>query len=485
MDPTAVKERFKQELLDALGDDQVARNIAEMWEAKEQAIDLGDTDLSERLDGWFDEKIDPVLKKLAEDFERMQASDRYRPPDPAGLNMFRDGPPTSQFLQRPAAAGDAGEEARHVQRFSDDVYLMHVVTRHLPAIGQHEKRDKMFRTYLDSIEAPDHVRALITPTAGGASEWIPTLLSADYYTLITDKLVIAPIFGTLPMPGKNLTIPTATGDADVYLTDGTTLLEAVAPTEDASIASGLVTFTAQTLRTRRRWSDELDEDSVPAVLQILRDKLPAGIARSIDLAILNGDTTATHHDADITVATDPRKAWTGLREKALTDSGANTDLTTFNLNSLVTIPSLMPKYADPADLVWIWGHKAFWTQLPVLADSSGNPVFLPGTFGASEGPVVSGFSGIRIMGAPVYMSSLVREDLNASGVQDGVTTTKQVLYAVNKAAWKLADRRSVTLEVARGSSGAEGGYQAIVGSWRGDFEHLESTNLTTAIGYNF
>lgn len=481
-------ERFKEAVIDTLKDDEIGRLIWGVWAKHSDALDEGDQDAIKALDAFWTKhllpKVEARVGEIQTEFDRKLAENAYAPPDAKGLAKFADENwrPSPVWLAKTAH----DDEDIQIQRFCDDIYMLNAITAHEDANIQRTMREPLLRMYLDSIEAPDHIRALVTPTSGSGSEWVPTILSADYYTLITDKLVIAPIFPTLPMmPGKNVNVPTLSGNADVYFTDGTTTTEAVAVNEDASLASGIVNFVARTLRTRRRWSDELDADSTPAVLVMLRQKLPAGIARSIDMAILNGDTAGTHHDSDVTANNDPRKAWIGLREKCLTDTGANASLATFNLNVLVTIPAAMKPYADPADCAWIWGHKAFWTQLPVLADSGGNPVFLPGTFGTQASPVVRGFAGILLMGVPIYMSSLLRENLNASGAYDGVTTTKQWLCYVNREAWRRAVRKDVTIEVARGSSGAEGGYTSIVAAWRGDFRHMESTNLTTAMGYNF
>ena len=195
---------------------------------------------------------------------------------------------------------------------------------------------------------------------------------------------------------------------------------------------------------------------------------------------MNGDTADPHHDSDITAANAPRKAWIGLREKALTNSDANADLSTFTLENLAAIPGAMGKYADQNQLVWIMPPKVFFGKLLTLKDANNNPVFLPGLGGAAASPVVTGEVG-RFLGSPVVVSSLIRTDLNASGVYDDATKTKTVIYLVYRDAWALGVRKDVTAE---SQKQVKSGSFDLVLTWRGDFKHLEGTAVTTAIGYN-
>jgi len=475
-----VKTKLKETMLDSLGDVEFARKVNEAWSGTEEAMAASDEHAKGLIADHFAKEIMPKIDEIVAEAEKKAAEGAYTPPSVKGLSRLDkgiEGIPKAPFFLSKAR----NDEDKELQVLNDDLCLLGEITKHYtPEVGR-----GMRNAYCDSINAPDNVRTLVTGTATGASEWVPTLLSNDLYMSIEDQLVVAAIFPTITLTSKLVNLPTVTGDADVYYVDGSTLAEGGAVTEDASVLSGDVSFTAKKLVTKRRWSDELDADGIVPAMEILRQKLPRGIARSIDLAVINGDT-GTHHDADIAAlaATDPRKAWIGLREKALTDSTANADLGTLTLNTLSAIPAAMGKFAEVENLALLVGNKFFWTQLPVLVDSSGNTVFLPGTFGSNAGPVVSGFTGIHLQGVPVMLSTLIRQDLNASGVQDGVTEDNSVVYYVNREAWRLGTRKTMTVEVARGQTGVEGGYSSIVATWRGDFEHMESTNLTTAIGYN-
>jgi len=61
-----------------------------------------------------------------------------------------------------------------------------------------------------------------------------------------------------------------------------------------------------------------------AIIEKLRYEVVAGIGRSEERAILDGDITATHMDADVAAATDFRKAHNGIRKKALDNTAKAT-----------------------------------------------------------------------------------------------------------------------------------------------------------------
>jgi HK97 family phage major capsid protein len=81
--------------------------------------------------------------------------------------------------------------------------------------------------------------------------------------------------------------------------------------------TGNVTLTAKKLGCLTVFSEEVSEDFVIAIIPFLRNKLGNAIASAIERAILDGDTTATHMDNDVTASTDARKAWIGLRKDAI------------------------------------------------------------------------------------------------------------------------------------------------------------------------
>jgi HK97 family phage major capsid protein len=430
--------------------------------------------MRQALEHEFDEKLLPKIEALVQErAARQLAEAQYVPPDRRALR-YMEQPLSERQLKYPA---DGDELILRQQQLHDDLYF-------LSELSPRGIRANVIRRYLEWIDAPDHIRAALTSTtSGAASQWVPTILSADFYTLIQGQLAVAALFPEFEMVGGTVDVPTALTRTRPYLkTEGS------AVTEDSTLASGKVTFAAKTLGAFRDFTRELDEDSMLTILPLLRDALGGSIAYGIDLVMLDGDTTATHMDTDIEAlgASDCRTAWIGLRKKALTNTGANADLSTWNLDAFNAIPAAMGKYANPSELAIIVGNKVFWKHLPTTIDNSTNKnsVFLPGTFGGSMGPVVNGFTGIRLMGAPIVYAPLLREDVDATGVNGASGNTYTYLVVVNVRAWRRGTRREVTVQYADSDAASiKAGTATVAASWRGTAMHMEGSGLTTAIGY--
>lgn len=322
-------------------------------------------------------------------------------------------------------------------------------------------------------------KALDSYTSGSGSEWVETMFSSQFVERIALGGKLAPLFPRFTMAAKTVYVPAARGLLDAYLTTGS---ENAATTEDTTLDSAQLTFTAEDVNIYRAFSDNLDQDSVISVGGLIQAQMANSMNEWLDMIIDNGDITSTHHDSDISSG-DPRKAWSGLREKALTTTTANASLATFNFDNLLAIPAAMSGYNDdPEKLTWIVPTKTYWASLFTLKDSSGNPVWLPANGVTGMNPIVSGQVG-WLAGIPVVASGVLRTNLNASGAYDGITETKSALYCVYRDAWWLGDRKQVTIESARDVKTRS---TDVVLTWRGDFQHVfTSTDLTTAMGYNY
>jgi len=90
-----------------------------------------------------------------------------------------------------------------------------------------------------------------------------------------------------------------------------------------------------------------------------------------------------------------------------------------------------------------------------------------------------------LYGVPVIVSEHVRETLNASGVYDGITTTKTYALCVNRGEWAMGLRTPLMVEV-DDSIYRETYQRVVVGFMREDFQCITSasTDDATSIGYN-
>jgi len=441
---------------------------------KQQAEGRGNAEdplTKEAIDALVDERTNAKLaeaeKAWEEKLARIQAESKRIDPDAAKHGLGDVWPlPVSRLVRK---ARDEAEKA--AQDISD---VMHVIGKLAT------DPVKAAKAYLDveGLRDTSIHKALDSYTSTGGADWVPTVFSGQMIADIDEQARVAPLFGRFPMAAKNVTFPGGSGLPTVYRTTGG---ENSNVTEDMAEGTRNLTFTAEDLRGYKGYSDNLDEDSIISVAPYLVSRFAVAFAQAIDTAILDGDTDASGIDGAVASGSFKR-AWDGLRHKALTNTGGNADLGTFNLDSLMQLPAGMGKYADdPAQLAWIVASNTYWSKLFTLKDSSNNPVFIPVVSGnPATNPVVTGQVGF-LAGIPIIPSGLVRTDLNAAGQYDGSTTDNTVILLVRRDAWLLGDRRQLSVET---DKDIVAGTNKIVMTWRGDFQHLYGTGLTTVMGYN-
>ncbi|MBU1374317.1 MAG: phage major capsid protein, partial [Bacteroidetes bacterium] len=85
-------------------------------------------------------------------------------------------------------------------------------------------------------------------------------------------------------------------------------------------------------------------------------------------------------------------------------------------------------------------------------------------------------------GSPIVVSEYIYDNLNASGVYDGVTATKTIMLAVNTAAFVIGDRRLVTVKT---DENIETDQQLLVCTQRKDFKSFFDTDSETVVGMGY
>ena len=323
----------------------------------------------------------------------------------------------------------------------------------------------------------DFAKALDTTTDGSGSDYIPTGFSNQFVMDVQTAMKLPAAFRTYPMPQKAVTYPVeGTWPTAYKVAENTTQTTLMTPSSGATYN---VTLTAVKMGIRLIESFEFDDDALPEALRIIRTKMVGGIARSIEDAMING-CAGVDLDSNRSSATGLYACWDGLRLKCNDDTGANASIATFNGNTLSSIQAGMGEYGvDFQNLIWIVGTSA-WAQMRLLCDSNNNPLVSTVDKYGPGASILSGEVG-KLFGIPIVYSPFMPENVNASGVYDGSTTTKATVLLVWTPAWMLGDRKSIQLETQRhiGAQTTE-----LVSTWRGDFKHALGTNLTTAWGYN-
>lgn len=342
---------------------------------------------------------------------------------------------TSSPVKVERATGITAARVREFQEVSDGLVL---ASAYLGVPAQELELYRVFEPL---------ARAMDTGTAGEGSEFVPRELSGDLIERVSMKLKVAALFPGVDMPtGPSFDIP----GFSVSRQRTGTKAEETGDTGQAKFqlltpGSRKITLNAKKLGARAILSKEIEEDALIAMIPFLRGELVDFLAADMEDAVLNGDDTAPHQDSDVTDYTDPadpRTVWNGLR--FLTAAGQKTDMA----NVAPTVAAIrvnrkkLGKYgADPASLAHIVSVSSF---IQLLSDAS---VLTMEKYGP-QATILQGELG-SVDGSPLIVSDYVRQDLNATGVYDGVTTNRTVVLTVNRRGFVTGQRRAVTLDVFR------------------------------------
>jgi|GEM_PF-5829205 len=319
-------------------------------------------------------------------------------------------------------------------------------------------------------------KALYTTASGYGAEWVITGAIDDFYDQVRLASKVVNLFKDYPVSHNSNEIPIATGDMTWYLTaesddDDDTGVTASTP------GTGKVTLTAKKFMGRTWFSAEEDEDSIVPLIPQLKANMAITAAEALEDALINGDDSATHQDADVTSSSDVRKAWKGFRYQALAVAGLKKALTTLTPAAILSVKTAMQTYGvDPSKLAWILAPT---TNDIVVAQTIGETKQGFGKY------VTIANGGITAMfGAQAVTSGKMRENLNASGVYDGTTTDNTVLLLVRTDRHVLGSRRSLTIKT---DEKIESDQVQIVGSFRKGYAPLRTPSTTersVAIGYD-
>jgi HK97 family phage major capsid protein len=328
-----------------------------------------------------------------------------------------------------------------------------------------------------SKEAGEFKKALDTAASGGGNEWVPTDFTAELLEDVRLAQRVAGLFPMINMPSNPYKVPTQIGrlgtfkQAEQTADTGQTKI----PVADGSSLTSNVQFNAVGHASRVLFSAEVNEDSIVPILPFLRSEIVRAIADGREDIVLNGDITATHQDSDTTAADSRRKIASGVRKAALAAS-ATQSLATFNLSNLREMRKKMLKYGvNPADLAWVFSLKGYVDALKL------DEVTTLEKYGPSA-TVLAGELG-RLDGIPVIVSEFQREDLNASGVHDGVTTTKSVVNLVHRPSFWWGVRRGAEVRLLD-QLYAESDQMALIVKERIDFRSMRGTDKVAALGIN-
>jgi hypothetical protein len=292
---------------------------------------------------------------------------------------------------------------------------------------------------------------------------------------------VAGLFTQIDMPSKAIELPVGLGDVTFYKPSG----EGVAVTAtDAATAKR--TLTAYPLKAQVDISDELDQDSVIALMPAFRASLIRNASETIDDVLLNGDTDAgatniNYEGTALAASSRFLIGFDGLLHYCLHEvTGQKKDLAAAPSVALMnTVLNLLGKYGVNPERVafisdlWIWGVLRGVAEFLTI-DKAGAQATL------KTGQVPTPF------GSPMVISAqLLKAD--ATGLVDDTSgdNVKGRFLAVNRDMWLFGVRKPITIATERSESK---GLTSIVVTMRialqcfGD--RSSAAYCHTALGYN-
>jgi hypothetical protein len=378
--------------------------------------------------------------------------------------LFADNAPT----EMDEVMESAPEEAK---KALDNCFILSKV---LGKPVQHLKSWRKFGT-----KFADFKKALDTSASGGGTEWIPTDFTGRLWELVRVQGSVVPLFPMIQMPTQVYTPPIQLGRVVSYMHNEQTADtgQTKMPVGDGNTLSGKITLTSKGHSARVLTSKEQEEDSIVPILPWLQQQVVMALAEGREDAIINGDTAGSQ-DSDDTNAAGHNRMWNGLRYLALNNS-LSYDLATLTLSNIrANLRANMLKYGVlPQNLALICDLRTYIKLVDLDA------VTTMEKFGPMA-TVLRGQLGV-LDGIPVIVSEWARSGLNASGVYDGVTTTKGSLLLVYRNGYVFGERRTATVQVLR-ELYAESDQDAVITKERVAFSptHPIASNPTVTIGYN-
>lgn len=310
-------------------------------------------------------------------------------------------------------------------------------------------------------------KAITTAGVGSGFELIPSDLSSELLTrLYLDSQIAAEfVAGEIDMPTDNFTFPLTTTRTQFYVgseAPGSDPTSSEPGTDD-------VTLSAKKLIGVSEYSYEADEDSIIAVLPLMLSNLSMGAADALEGALINGDNAGTHQDSDVG-AGNHAKLFNGFRKYAQGGSLTSTLSGGITAANIAGMRKQMGKYGiRPQDLMLVTGPQGYNDLVQLEETLTFEKV---GNQAAAR--ILTGEAG-SIYGIRIVVSSQVREDLNAGGVHDGVTTDNGTVLLVHKPSWIMGVRRGFTVEV---DTDIKRQINCVVASFRRSFMPMEVPSLT-------
>jgi HK97 family phage major capsid protein len=283
-------------------------------------------------------------------------------------------------------------------------------------------------------------------TGEQGANWVPTVISESYVEEFNLERKVAGLFTEIKMPSNPFQYPVLTNGAIA-----TRLGENSKKTTPDQFSTSVITMTAVKLTNQYELPEELQEDSAVDVMKVIRQELIDGQEKEMEVAILEGDTAATHQHTSTQIpgasgapsADSSERIFDGLRKRAraaalTVDCGG----VPVNESKLSLLRKTMGKFGtNPAELALICGPIGYNEMLGLddvrtIEQLGPKATVLSGQLASYEG-------------IAVVVSEYLREDTDATGI-NGATPANNVyasMILLNRKRWFTGLRRAIQIKV--------------------------------------
>ena len=440
--------------LDLSSPDKARKALADIANEQKRLKALN-RDLSENM-----EKKTAELKKIQQRMSEMEAgSTAYtgsRGDGSAAQYVRRDGTvrlkgeSTDEHAYMPGLLDDTPKSdwQKAFQDSVDDYNMVKAIRRNGDAPKARARMLDIART------APVEVRKAFVDSSGSGGDFIPDVMLPQLERNLTLSRRLAAAFETVPMADKTVILPFLNTGFRPYKRNVVTT-DDPAQFTSSSMSTTSRTITATGFSVRAQIDADASEDSILAVLPLTRQELIAAIVDGEEDSILNGDAVdlSSHGDAiaswnirgrwgasGLGTSSDHRRAWTGLRNRALDITGASSAISE-DLSGVLSLRSLLDSpHGVEGDCILVTSPEMYIKHLLNLEE-----VQTLDKFGANYTALSGQLAALA--GMPIIVSEFMGADMNASGRYDGSTTDKTGIICVNRSRWKIGQRAGSTVEM--------------------------------------
>lgn len=350
---------------------------------------------------------------------------------------------------------------KHLAAFEKDGYLKFGEHRITPVdLFLAMKLMQVGSTYYpDKIKPPSKdleaaVKAMTSTGVGTGDEFVPTDMAEEVWMDIFLATRVADTIMTIPMPTDPFDVPVGIGNITWRkATQGQ-------PTTHSDASTNKATLTSTELITEQQWTYTLDEDSIIALMPLLRQEITRSGAEIIDDFIINADATDSGTgNINLDDSNPPDDSFylsngqDGLRHLWLVDNtsqGVNAGGDALADADIVNALGLMDKYAaNPSDLVIVSDVQTYLKGF--LSSAAGTPganLLTLDKFGPNAIVLTGQVAAYR--GIPVITSAqhrLAEADGKLSATAASNTLGSLTIY--NRLFWKKGFRRQLLIEMDR------------------------------------